>query len=362
MNQHFVPRAYLKKFAAKERGHYFVDVYDKKEERFFKANIKNICSEIDIYTLSEQNSFTKDLLIIEKIYANGIEPLYTKAYDVLTNHNAFTISPIMRAEIIIAVFQFYIRNPRVLKRSLAHHKEEILKHCKIAKENGSKGVTYLEEDFSFREFSELDIINFFEKKVTDEFKEKHIGGLGEISNFHEHAIFEVNVINDESEFITSDHPLVLQDYVRFDDHPLYKSKTFILPINKKTALILYHDNNKSTGQIYRCFIPNLSVATINKLIIEQSTRFVIADKNVLDRHFQLCADYLDNTDVKLKIDSMKQIIEKFGKTEENKEAMEIMKRYLNKYEIDGTLTDQEQYELIIKLRSIQAEFIKKRIH
>jgi len=79
MNQHYVQRSYLKNFAAQKRKGYFVDVYDTEKDRYFNTNIKNICSEIDLYTLDNDNSIGDDLLIIEKMYSNGFELLYVSS-------------------------------------------------------------------------------------------------------------------------------------------------------------------------------------------------------------------------------------------------------------------------------------------
>lgn len=361
MNQHYVPKAYLKNFSFKCGKGSFVDVFDKEKERYFKTNIKNICSEVDLYTLEEGTKVAKDLFVVEKIYSNGLEPLYLKAYQILTNNNIFHISDLQRVEMLIGIFQLYLRNPRFIKRSISFHNHEILRRCKEAKEKGIKGITYLEEDFSFSEFQEEDIIKFFKDKITNEFKEKHLGGVGEMGEFHQNAIFEVSVIKDDAEFITSDNPLITEDLLTKDEHPLLRSKEFIITLNKKMALRLYHDKTKYINRIYRYHIPNGSVATINKAIIDQSSRFVIASKSVLDEHFRICKDFLDNTSLKLKMDTVRQVLSFPAPSKYAEASKEVMRYYLNKYETEGSLSEQEEYEMHIKTRQLLHEFLKNRI-
>ena len=355
MNQHYVPKIYLKNFAIQKAKGFFVDVYDKEKDRYFETNIKKICAEVDLYTLKEDTKVAEDLFIIEKIYSNGLEPLYVKAYDILTNHNRSSISQLERSEILIAIFQLYLRNPSFIKRSISFHQKEISKQFKEAKENGSKGITYLEEDFSFREWDEDKIVKFFKDKITTKFKEEHIGGIGQISDFHENAIIEITIAKEGGEFFTSDNPLIFEDYLTDDEHPLLKSKEFLVTLNKKVALRLFHDNTKRKDLIYRRFMPNLSVEIMNKAIYEQSSRFVIASKTKLDEHFRLSKGFLDNTSLNLKIDMMKQIVEKFEVTKENNESMEILKFYLAKYDKEGTLSDQDIYEMHLKNRQLSVK-------
>lgn len=362
MNQHYVPRSYLKNFAEKKRKEFFVNVYDKKENRYFQANIKKICSEINLYTLKENNNLTNDLFTIEKLYSNGFEPLYLKAYGILTNHSIYYISQLQRVEILIAIFQLYVRNPAILRRTISFHKREINKIYSESKKKGLKGITYLAEDFSFRDWSEKNIVDFFEDKLTNDFKENHIGGIGEIGNFHENAIFEISVIEDDSEFLTSDNPMVLEDSISDNLHPLLKSKEFFLALNKKVSLKLYHDNTKSPNRIYRKYIPNASVAVINKIVLNQTSRFVISSKEALEKHSKISEDFLDNTSLELKIDAIRQILTKFPITQDNKALSDVLREYLNLYEIKGNLTDEEVYEMHTKIKKIKFDFITKRIN
>ncbi len=122
---------------------------------------------------------------------------------------------------------------------------------------------------------------------------------------------------------------------------------------------MYHDNTKEYNRIYRSYIPNGSAEMINQVIVAQSTRFVISSKTTLDKHFKFCEDYLNNTSLELKIESMRQILTKFPITNDNYKSHEIMKVYLDKYEKMGNLSEEDQHELIVKLKAVQAEFVKK---
>lgn len=122
MNQHYVPRVYLKNFATQKGKGFFVDVYDQKQDRYFNTNINRICSEIDFYTLDETSPHGPDKLVVEMIYAQAFEPLYAKTYRLLSDNAVFHITRQQRVEMIIGLFQLYMRNPKWIIQSMRFHR------------------------------------------------------------------------------------------------------------------------------------------------------------------------------------------------------------------------------------------------
>lgn len=361
MNQHYVPRSYLKPFSEIKGKEYIANVYDKQEDRFFRSNIKNICSQTDLYTLEQGNKIAKDLFAVEKAYSNGIEPLYLKAYDILTDNKIQNITQIERTEILIGIFQLYFRNPLLLKRSVSYHTKQIKQLYNNSKIKGLKGITYFKEDYSFREWDLEQILTKITSDLETIFKEHHIRGIEKIGVFHERAIFDVCVINDNSEFMTSDNPLVFEDLIAPNEDIFLRSKKFTIPLNKKYALEMYHDNTKRFNRIYRHYLPNGSVSIINNLIFEQANRFVITNNANLNYYKSFKVDYLDSTSLDLKIDMMKQIVKKIPVTPNNKDAHEIIQEYLRKYEKTGTLSKIEESELYLKIKKSAIDGVKQKI-
>lgn len=343
MNQHYVPKVYLRNFAQKKGSEYYVDVLDVDAKRTFNTNISNICAEKDLYTL-EDNNLRRDKLVVEKFYADQIEPLYKKSYDILTNNKISYISDQLRLEILIGIFQLYTRNPQILKLSLKVHTNNIERIYENAKANRENGITYDKIDFSFREWNKKQIIKHIEEKLKKEFKERHLIGTKEVIKFHQNSKLDVAVIKDDSNFITSDNPLTFQDITTKNNHPLLKSKEFTIPLNPKFALTILHDNTKKINTIYRHYIPNGSVSMINSNIEEQCSRFLIGKNEAFDDYFRL-KKTLENISVDLHMDLMKQTLEKIPKTPEYQEAINVLKSYIAKYEKQGTLSKTEHFEL-----------------
>jgi hypothetical protein len=361
MNQHFVPKAYLKNFGTRKGKNFVVNVFDKHENRFFETNIKRICSEINLYTLEEGNSVAKDLFAIEKIYANGIEPLYVEVYKLLTNNRIRFISGKQRTEILIAIFQFYVRNPAFLRDHLAFHTAKMQELYQEAQKNGEKGFSYFGDDFSFREWTFEALCNHLRIKILTEYKESHVMGIGELSEYHFKAKFEINIARGDAEFITCDNPLVFNDIISNNKSPLIKSNEFTIALDKKFALRIYHDNTKDSNQIYRAELPNLSVTMINNEIQQKASRFVIGPQSTIRQDLLNTSKYLDNTDLEPKIDMMRQVLKLFSENPKHKSGLDIIHYYLQKYETEGILSDQDQYDCVSKLNEIKKSVISQKI-
>lgn len=360
MNQHFVPRLYLKQFSIKNGKEYFVDVYDKKEKCSFKANIKKICAENDLYTLD--SDLHKDIYTIEKIYSEFIEPMYQKAYDILTNDKIFLISDQERLEIFIGVIQLFQRNPRVLNNTIKFHFTEIEKLFIIATKENKKGLTYLSEDFSFREWNVEAIKQHFIEIITKDFKEEHLKRTMEIADYHKYAKIEVIKILDNSTFITSDFPFISEDIVTKNENPFFRSKQFTIPLNPSYALKIYHDNTKELNIIYRLEIPhgNGTTASINSNIDEKSIRFLIGSRISFEEYFKM-AEFLKDMSIESIINAFEQIIDKIPITEDQIDGFNMLKYYVEKHKRQGILDHQEQSEMCQKMHELAVNAIKMRI-
>src|SRR6185312_14899248 len=115
------------------------------------------------------------------------------------------------------------------------------------------------------------------------------------------AKFEILVAKDNSEFFTSDNPLVFQDGISTNEFPLMKSKEFVISLNKDVALRILHDNRLERNKIYRMYYPNGSVASLNNVILNQSSRFIIANKKAIEAYKHIYDTFLKNTSLEMKI-------------------------------------------------------------
>ena len=355
MRQHFVPKVYLKHFAKKQGKEYVVDVYDVAKEKFFRANTKSICAEKHLYTLQENSKISKDILFIEREYANWIEPLYLKAYEILINNYISEISQGDKEAILMGIFQLYLRNPKHLRETLIYHNDKLEKIYIVQKSKGEKGLTYLEEDFSFKEFSLKEIKQSIGEKLNNSFKEEHLVGTRAIVQFHKNAILEISNVKDNSQFFTSDNPLIAEDNLTNDFNPLLRSKEFTVPLNKNFLLRIFHDKSMRPNIIYRRKIPSGSVASLNHSILKDSSKFIIGEKKAINDFFRIKKEFLDNTSLELKMDSLRQLINLEDQSIINEPGIKLVRQFVQRYDQNKTLSKQEEYFLLNSLK----EFARK---
>jgi hypothetical protein len=361
MNQHYVPRLYLKEFAVKKGDEYYVDVYDKTNESIFNTNIKNICAEKNLYTLSSDSKVDDDILAIEKFYSDYVEPLFKQACNLLTDDKQLQISSEQRLTILFGVFSLYSRNPIRLKYTIESYRNKIKELFNLAIRNNELKIQIQSKEFILKEWSADEILEYFIEKLTKEFKEKHLNDTRRLVEFHANARFEVSKIKDYSTLITSDNPLVLEDLERQDDYPLAKLKEFYLPLNPKYVLKIYHDITKPLNKIQRLLIRDGNAGVINGSIEEQSFRFLIGKKSSFDEYFEM-RERLDDTSIDKQIDFAKQVIKIFPNNSDTIAMKQTLLKYIQMYEANNkTLDLQDQEEMHRRIREISIMIRNRRI-
>ncbi|NQU88119.1 MAG: DUF4238 domain-containing protein [Mariniphaga sp.] len=359
MNQHYVPRLYLKNFSTKRGKEYFVDVCESETKEPFNVNIKKICAEKDLYTLDKDSTFHKDSLVFEKIYAQWIEPLYEQAYSILTNDSIFRISTKQRIDILTSILQLYYRNPHIMTDSLDKTRKD-MKQIFSDKNTNNEGFTYLSKHFKYNDWDEETVVSFFEKELSKEYKEKHLLETQRGIEFHKNSIIEVYKIIDNGLFITSDNPLAIEDPINPTRNIQLKSKEFTVPLNHKYAVKIYHDNTKDLNRIYRARIPHGNANSMNSTLYKQKIRFIIGKKESFEQFFHL-SKIFNSTSVDFIMSGMRQIVEKFPVTKDSANAHHVIKFYVDKYDREGTLTNKEMREMHLILKQLGIEKKRKEI-
>jgi len=346
MKQHFVPKIYLKHFSSKMGKGYFVNSFDKQNGKHTPININNICAVTDLYTLDNGREINNDVLAVEKIYANTIEPQYLKAYKILTDDTVFQISDKQRIDIVVGILQLHMRNPRHLKNGAALHTPEISKQYREAMANSKRELVYLDNTYNLENWSEQDILHDYYKKSNQYFKEQHLAVTEQICKIHEFIKIEVNKITDHSQFLTSDNPLISDDVVTGYDNAFLRSQEFYLTLNKKYAVRLYHDNTKRPNLIYRLNVTDRYVYGYNRKIYQASSRFVIGDIEVFKEYDKL-EELFMSTSIESKMELVKEILSTVAKPFQ-KEGYFMLKALYEKYLQYGFVTPEEEYKVLEK--------------
>lgn len=362
MIQHYVPKVYLRNFGQEkikgEKTEWFVDVYDKSKGTFFKTNIKNICAERHFYTLDDETKVAKDKMAVERVYSDFIEPMYQRAFDILTNDNVIYISEHQRAEILIGIMQLWSRNPSVLTQIQENARLVVSKMIHDNKIKGFKGITYMSEDYSFRDNTDEMIFKSVEAQATKAFKELHLKGTQEMLEFHSEAILQVEKLDDGSHYFTSDNPLVMTDFITDDRHPFLRSKNFRIALNKQYSLLIQHDNRKELNRLYKCYAGGGNAWSSNKDVMNHCSRFVIT--NISDmRAYQKMDEFMNDEDRDKMINVIRQVVEKFENDIETAKPRKVMKEFLERYD-KGETNEADVQQMFRETLRLGKEIVQAR--
>ncbi|MEL1248557.1 DUF4238 domain-containing protein [Flavobacterium helocola] len=356
MKQHFVPKVYLKRFAVKNKNEYIVEVYDKKEEKFFKVNTENILSVTNLYTLDPSNNKSNNPLIVEKIYSDFIEPLYEKSIKILLDDSRTYISNLERAEILISILHLYHRNPNNFKKLINAH-IEIINTMYLNSINENKlEFSYLDETYKTENFNIDEIKEKIELKINKIFKENHLDLTAKFGEIHEFTAMEVFKCETQGNFFTNDNPIHFQDFLNTEaNNPFLISAEFTIPLTKKYFLKLSHDNTKKVNYIYRYKISDFHVNLINDQTCKTASRFVICNKNDFIVFLE-DKKIIDDISIHRKMDLLKQVIEHCEKSNLKDEYYKLIKYYYIKYlEQNNHLDKIDEYNLMMRMKELNKQ-------
>ena len=117
INQHTVPRCYLKNFNTnrinkKKKTKYIVDVFDKLNEskECYSTNVEKICKINEFYTFSILPE--EDKRYLEKLFSETIETDYGIIYPLLINESEIKLSNTQRVTLINFVISLFFRTSK----------------------------------------------------------------------------------------------------------------------------------------------------------------------------------------------------------------------------------------------------------
>ncbi|MBN8877068.1 MAG: DUF4238 domain-containing protein [Sphingobacteriales bacterium] len=292
--QHFVPRTYLKHFSVKRGDNYFVKALPKSNPTpasIIEKNIKKICFEEHLYTLPGQTVAEK--MLLEKFYSTEFESHYNDVYGMLTDPNKKTLTDPERELIIGTVSTMLYRVPVWIKR-----------HNELMRRVFSMAFEYAEmtgkDDFIY-EGQRISI----KGKTLEEFLEEHEAATqpGKVITQLEVAMKLIPVrlqndnifivrLEDDSEFITNDNPVVIQNLSGGPIQPFDPTNILKLPLDNKHVLMLMPFGDKENRHIvsrdHRSGIMCKREAVItNAEMFRQSDMYVLGSDSSLTKYLEL---------------------------------------------------------------------------
>lgn len=243
IRQHLVPKLYLKNFAFQKKDQYKVYTLDKKTKKIFEANIDDIAVEKHFYTVDKlENKY-----FWETCYAEKIEPIMGATIQqvikksnlcVLQNHAHLLTDDLKSKLAFIMVFQILRgQHTRKYEETLFENlAPQIL--ADIKERFTATWNEALDKKLEIFQFSE----DLFKLLVMDvSLNWDRISQYAEVLFMRSWLLYK---IIDDTEFITSDEPVLIMNRNSLDTTPfkngIAKNSTVVFyPLSSKLLIALY---------------------------------------------------------------------------------------------------------------------------
>lgn len=296
IRQHFIPRSYLNNFAKKEDEKYFIYCKERKSDQIKPLSTKDICVNKNLYTIpnTDDNKFA-----IENFYADNIDGVFPEVYDIIKDKSILKIDVETRQKIIKTSLSLFFRTPKFLNFQNQLF-EEVIANAFSRTNKDSLTVLFHDEELTINRKEANQIIKERKEHNRIKFLSQHL-------EFYERLIkskvadnLAVYHINDNSEFITSDNPVIIRPYADITD-PNFDSKEYYnrplnpfdslnmihLPVDSKTILtILPSIAGNSPSMFQRMEIGIIDVIVYNSDIERNSEMWILGSKSGLKSHTQ----------------------------------------------------------------------------
>jgi len=332
-NHHYIPKSYLRNFSFQKNKDYYAFVR-YMNEKTYETNIRNICSENYFYSIPGLSANNKN--IIEKYYANSIDNLYPEITEIITNDSITQLTVDQRKKILSCSLNLYFRTPKFLKYCSEHIKklENIFDEYHLGKNERYK-VNFFDSKIDLRQID----YSKFKSKIGDKSKQlfliQHIKIFNDFVDYKHDDGIAVYKIEDESEFITSDNPIIIRNANGTLDNIFAYDNVIYLPINNKYLITITPKSEASLQNTFLRISADFDfVMTINYDIDKNSDKWIIGSENSISSHLDLMEQTKETTEDNMRI---------FERAEKKHVIMQKLSKLLDKS--DGKLTNEVIEEL-----------------
>lgn len=311
-HQHFIPKSYLNHFGLKNGNKYFIYGKRKNSDEIKRLSTKDICVDRNLYTIPINDNSKK--FHIEHFYANNIDNKFSFLYDFLTNKENNLISIETRYKIISTSLSLYFRTPKFL--NLQNRIFENLVTDLFKNPNKSNlEITLFGNVINISRDEAENLVKVKKEKNRIKFLYQHLELYQKLIQSKLLETIWVYHINDDSELITGDNPVIIRpyanptdpnfDFIEYENQeidPFDPKNIIYLPINNKTLLaILPKIDNKPTEIIRRLEIGKIDALMYNSDIEKYSENWILGSKESLENHIKDQLEFKVESEQNLKL-------------------------------------------------------------
>lgn len=305
IHQHFIPRSYLNNFATKDGEKRFIGAKDKNTDVIKVVSTRDICVDKNLYTLPITDSENK--FAIEHFYADNVDAKFPEIYAILTNKEIVDIDWETKTNIISVVLSLYFRTPKFLNQENKIF-EELVRQGQKKSDGGDFIIEYGGEEINIYPEEIEQIIKERKENNRIKFLSQHLIDYGSfVKNKLKDGISVYHII-DDSEYITSDNPVIIRPYIQpteefipenYNDeeiNPFDKKNTIHVPINSKTLLtILPNLDDYPDLKIRRLDKTKFDTVMYNHDVERYSEKWILGENSNILNHIKDQIDFAKST-------------------------------------------------------------------
>lgn len=295
--QHYIPQSYLKNFADKIKSqHYKLHAQEKGKDEIEYRTTKSVCYEKNLYTIP-----TKDLAkkyALETFYATNVDDIYPSVYNYLIDDNKKNLDYTTRIKILRTILSFYFRTPKFLNQTNQEFEDHFLQSLRQI--NSSEFIAIInKKEVKLNSNGIKQIIEKEKEKNRIAFLANHLEDTTKFIKAKMLASMAVYTIDDNSEFITCDNPVILRPQAEFSDgdidynkyygqiiNPFSADNMIQVPLDKKTMLcVLPQMKELSPEFLQRVTIGKRDVVVYNDEIYRYAENWILGSENGIRNYY-----------------------------------------------------------------------------
>jgi len=273
---HFVPKTYLKNFATPKNEGFYLNILHKDDsfDKIKESSITDICAENHV-SKPEGNHKSKQKL--EDIYTDIFENHYDKLFSVLTDDKILEITDELKKSVVSAVVTMFYRTKKWTDL-LGYHADgdinkidQLRNQFKVDHYFNSKGA---QVGFQNKTLEELEVSHKNITRIPLILTQLKVAlKLIEAKQFD---CINVYKIADESEFITSDNPVLAINMQKMKTMHFDIENAYYMPISSKYLIAIFPKEELPTqNKIIRLMINKEWVESFNTMQLLQSDRCIV---------------------------------------------------------------------------------------
>lgn len=286
--QHYVPRTYLKNFAISRNDEFYISalpINNCVESAIYEANIINVCLETGLYTLPGETENQR--MLIEKFYSDNYETFYNDVYNILTDESKKTITEAERELIISTVVTMFYRTTKWINQHNTFFNRVLETAYTLAVDKGFDYFNFEGQKISIanKTLDQLQKEYKYESRPNQVITQLEIA-LKLIRWRMEKDGIMIIKLADDSEFITSDNPVIYEGPQGKVLAPFDAENVLKLPLDSKHLLILMpHADEEAKLLISRSertgVMSYSSKLTSNYSQLQNAERFILGKNSAL---------------------------------------------------------------------------------